>query len=81
MDHSYSFFDGDNGQKDRCDGSGNEFVKPGEKDTYVQFVISLALGSTAFFAFCVSHSFSFLFFLLSFFLFSTILVPVRILAN
>lgn len=53
MDHPYSFFDNGNKTKDRCDGSGNEFVQPGEKDTYVQLVISLALGSTAFFAFCI----------------------------
>lgn len=60
MDHPYSFFENGNKTKDRCDGSGNEFVQPGEKDTYVQLVISLALGSTAFFAFCVGLSFSFL---------------------
>lgn len=51
----YNFLDGGEGKKDRCDDSGNEFVQPGEKDTYVQLVISLALGSTAFFAFCVSQ--------------------------
>lgn len=48
------FYDPDKGKKGSCDGSGNEFVQPGEKDTYVQLVISLALGSTAFIAFCVS---------------------------
>ncbi|ROV92993.1 hypothetical protein VMCG_09028 [Cytospora schulzeri] len=53
MDHPYSFFDGRNRTKNRCDGSGDEFVQPGEKDTYVQLVISLALGLTAFFAFCI----------------------------
>ncbi|KAI7777051.1 hypothetical protein LA080_004211 [Diaporthe eres] len=47
------FYDPDKGKKGSCDGSGNEFVQPGEKDTYVQLVISLALGSTAFIAFCV----------------------------
>ncbi|KAK7733669.1 hypothetical protein SLS53_008136 [Cytospora paraplurivora] len=49
----YNFLDGGKEKKDRCDDSGNEFVQPGEKDTYVQLVISLALGSTAFFAFCI----------------------------
>lgn len=39
--------------KNGCDGSGNEFVQPGEKDTQVQLVISLTLGLTAFVAFCV----------------------------
>ena len=39
-------------KKGNC--SGDEFVQPGEKDTYVQLVISLALGLTAFIAFCVS---------------------------
>lgn len=48
------FYDPNKGKKGSCDGSGNEFVQPGEKDTYVQLVISLALGSTAFLAFCVS---------------------------
>lgn len=48
------FYDPNKGKKGSCDGSGNEFVQPGEKDTYVQLVISLALGSTAFIAFCVS---------------------------
>ncbi|KAG6354284.1 hypothetical protein INS49_004889 [Diaporthe citri] len=47
------FYDPNKGKKGSCDGSGNEFVQPGEKDTYVQLVISLALGSTAFIAFCV----------------------------
>lgn len=42
--------------KNGCDGSGNEFVQPGEKDTQVQLVISLSLGLTAFVAFCVSRS-------------------------
>lgn len=50
------FYDPDKGKKGSCDGSGDEFVQPGEKDTYVQLVISLALGSTAFIAFCVSPS-------------------------
>lgn len=36
--------------------SGNEFVQPGEKDTQVQLVISMALGLTAFMAFCVSKT-------------------------
>lgn len=48
------FYDPNKGKKGSCDGSGDEFVQPGEKDTYVQLVISLALGSTAFIAFCVS---------------------------
>ncbi|KKY39007.1 hypothetical protein UCDDA912_g00914 [Diaporthe ampelina] len=47
------FYDPDKGKKGSCDGSGNEFVQPGDKDTYVQLVISLALGSTAFIAFCI----------------------------
>ncbi|KAH8787903.1 hypothetical protein F5883DRAFT_707029 [Diaporthe sp. PMI_573] len=38
-------------RKGNC--SGDEFVQPGEKDTYVQLVISLALGLTAFIAFCI----------------------------
>ncbi|KUI57807.1 Calcium permeable stress-gated cation channel 1 [Cytospora mali] len=50
---NYSLFDDGNGKKDRCDSSGNEFVQPGEKDTYVQLVISLSLGLSAFFAFCI----------------------------
>lgn len=50
------FYDPDKGKKGSCDGSGSEFVQPGDKDTYVQLVISLALGSTAFLAFCVSPS-------------------------
>lgn len=36
---------------DTCDG--NEAVRPGTKDIYVQLVISLALGLSAFVAFCV----------------------------
>ena len=35
-----------------CEG-GDKFVKPGTKDTQVQLVISLALGISAFLAFCV----------------------------
>ncbi|KUI66088.1 Calcium permeable stress-gated cation channel 1 [Cytospora mali] len=50
---NYSLFDDGSGKKDRCDSSGNEFVQPGEKDTYVQLVISLSLGLSAFFAFCI----------------------------
>lgn len=51
-----NIFDGKPGKgKNGCDGSGSEFVQPGEKDTQVQLVISLALGSTAFLAFCVSR--------------------------
>lgn len=46
--------DGPGKGKNGCDGSGNEFVQPGEKDTQVQLVISLVLGLTAFVAFCVS---------------------------
>lgn len=49
-----NIFDGKPGKgKNGCDGTGSEFVQPGEKDTQVQLVISLALGSTAFIAFCV----------------------------
>lgn len=48
------FYDPNRGKKGSCDGSGDEFVQPGEKDTYVQLVISLALGLSAFIAFCVS---------------------------
>jgi hypothetical protein len=47
-------YDPHKGKKGNCDGSGDEFVQPGEKDTYVQLVISLSLGLTAFIAFCVS---------------------------
>lgn len=48
-------FDGDTPGKGRkgCDRSGSDFVQPGEKDTQVQLIISLALGLTAFVAFCV----------------------------
>lgn len=46
-------YDPDKGKKGSCDRSGSEFVQPGDKDTYVQLVISLALGCTAFVAFCV----------------------------
>lgn len=48
------YYDPDKGKKGSCDGSGDEFVQPGEKDTYVQLIISLALGLSAFIAFCVS---------------------------
>lgn len=37
----------------KCDG--NEAVRPGEKDIYVQLVISLSLGLSAFVVFCVSR--------------------------
>lgn len=36
----------------KCDG--REYVRPGEKDIYVQLTISLALGLSAFIVFCVS---------------------------
>lgn len=36
-----------------CIGDGDEFVKPGSVDTTVQLAISLALGFSAFIAFCV----------------------------
>lgn len=36
----------------KCDG--NEAVRPGEKDIYVQLTISLSLGLSAFLVFCVS---------------------------
>lgn len=48
--------DGPGKGKKGCDGSGNDFVQPGEKDTQVQLIISLALGLTAFVAFCVCPS-------------------------
>lgn len=50
------YYDGDNPGKGEkgCEGSGSDFVQPGEKDTQVQLIISLALGLTAFVAFCVS---------------------------
>ncbi|POS75071.1 DUF221 domain-containing protein [Diaporthe helianthi] len=47
------YYDPNKGKKGSCDGSGDEFVQPGEKDTYVQLVISLALGLSAFIAFCI----------------------------
>lgn len=49
------FYDGDSPGKGKkgCEGSGSDFVQPGEKDTQVQLIISLALGLTAFVAFCV----------------------------
>jgi hypothetical protein len=37
--------------ENKCDG--NEAVRPGTKDIYVQLVISLVLGLTAFITFCV----------------------------
>lgn len=46
-----AFDDPDNPDKDKC--LGDNYVKPGAKDTQVQLVISLALGLSAFFAFCV----------------------------
>lgn len=48
-------FEGDDspGKGKRGCGDGSEYVQPGEKDTQVQLVISLALGLTAFFTFCV----------------------------
>ena len=42
----------DDPDKDKC--SGDDWVGPGAKDTQVQLVISLALGLSAFLAFCVS---------------------------
>lgn len=51
------YYDPNKGKKGNCDGSGDEFVQPGEKDTYVQLFISLALGLSAFTAFCVSPSY------------------------
>lgn len=40
--------------KDKC--LGDNYVGPGKKDTQVQLVISLALGLSAFLAFCVGFS-------------------------
>lgn len=37
----------------KCDGI--KAVRPGDKDTYVQLIISLALGLSAFIVFCVSR--------------------------
>ncbi|KAK0748396.1 hypothetical protein B0T21DRAFT_406918 [Apiosordaria backusii] len=38
-------------KKPKCDG--DEYIKPGKKDFQVQFAISLALGLSAFLAFCI----------------------------
>jgi hypothetical protein len=43
--------DGGNPDKDKC--LGENYVGPGKLDTQVQLVISLSLGLSAFFAFCV----------------------------
>lgn len=40
-------------QSKECEG-GDQYVKPGSKDTQVQLAISLALGISAFLVFCVS---------------------------
>lgn len=48
-----SFFkDGDKNKTQGC--KSEDFTQPGSTDTTVQLVISLALGISAFFAFCVS---------------------------
>ena len=41
--------------KEKC--LADDYVGPGAKDTQVQLVISLALGVSAFLAFCVSFHF------------------------
>ena len=46
-------------EPDYC--KGDYAAGPGSKDIYVQLVISLGLGFTALFAFCVSASFAPLF--------------------
>ena len=48
------FEDPDDPDKDHC--RGEDYVGPGTKDTQVQLVISLALGLSAFLAFCVRLS-------------------------
>ena len=48
------FEDPDGPDKDHC--RGEDYVGPGTKDTQVQLVISLALGLSAFLAFCVRLS-------------------------
>ena len=45
------FIDPDIPDKNKCRGADS--VGPNTKDTQVQLVISLALGLSAFFAFCV----------------------------
>lgn len=52
-----NIFEGDGsgrGKNSSC--NGNDFIQPGEKDTIVQLIISLTLGLTAFFTFCVCPS-------------------------
>lgn len=46
-------FEGDGPGKGKKGCDGSDYVQPGEKDTQVQLVISLALGLTAFITFCV----------------------------
>jgi hypothetical protein len=46
--------DPDNPGDDKC--LPDTYVGPGKKDTQVQLVISLALGLSAFFSFCVRPS-------------------------
>jgi hypothetical protein len=48
----FSIFDGSD-DDDKCKGD----VGPGTKDTQVQFVISMALGLSAFLSFCVGARF------------------------
>jgi len=43
-------------KEEKCPG-GDNFTRPGNKDTQVQLVISLALGISAFLAFCVCHGY------------------------
>jgi hypothetical protein len=44
----------DGGQNKTQSCKSEDFTQPGSTDTTVQLVISLALGISAFFAFCVS---------------------------
>lgn len=42
------------GDADHEKCNGDDYVGPGNKDTWYQFIISLSLGISAFLAFCVS---------------------------
>lgn len=42
------------GDDDHGKCNGNDYVGPGNKDTWYQFIISVSLGISAFLSFCVS---------------------------
>ena len=43
------------GDSDHPVCKGDEYVGPGNKDTWYQFIISVSLGISAFLSFCVSQ--------------------------